>query len=241
MILNQGAAGFSPPTLYRAGVGLSAVIGGTGTTPLSLFSQDGTVGVAAAALTPGGPPDLVALNAGSETLGVLAGLWAAGGSRTRSRLPTAGPTSAIRVADFNGRRHPRPGDPRPERPLHLAGQRNGRFRPGAHLRCRARSHRPDDRRRERRQASRPGRRQRVRRRPGASGRRQRRLRAADVDRPERRPRGGLPRRPNAARHSSSPTRPATASSFKTASRRSRPCWPTAPRACSSRARPCWPT
>ena len=33
VILNQGAAGFSPPAVYRAGVGLSAEIAGTGTTP----------------------------------------------------------------------------------------------------------------------------------------------------------------------------------------------------------------
>ena len=101
VILNLGDGDFSTPTLYRAGVGLSAVVGGTGTTPLSLYSQDGTVGVAAAALTPGGPPDLVALNSGAETLGVLTGL---GGGRFSNpySLPTTGPTSVIRIADLNG-------------------------------------------------------------------------------------------------------------------------------------------
>jgi hypothetical protein len=101
VILNLGDGEFSTPTLYRAGIGLSAVVGGTGTTPLSLDSQDGTVGVAAAALTPGGPTDLVALNSGAETLGVLTGL---GGGRFANpySLPTTGPTSAIRVADLTG-------------------------------------------------------------------------------------------------------------------------------------------
>ena len=38
VILNRGDGNFSTPTLYRAGIGLSAVVGGTGTTPLSLYS-----------------------------------------------------------------------------------------------------------------------------------------------------------------------------------------------------------
>ncbi len=101
MILNLGAGNFSTPTLYRAGVGLSAVVGGTGTTPLSVSSQDGTIGVAAAALTPGGPPDLVALNAGAETLGVLTGLGGGLFANPYS-VPTTGPTSVIRVADLTG-------------------------------------------------------------------------------------------------------------------------------------------
>ena len=47
VILNQGAAGFGTPALYRAGVDPSEVIGGMGTTPLSLFSLEATAGVAA--------------------------------------------------------------------------------------------------------------------------------------------------------------------------------------------------
>ena len=69
VISNDGNRRFSQPTLYRAGVGLSAAIGGTGTTPISLFSHDGTIGVAAATLVPGGSPEIVALNSGAETLG----------------------------------------------------------------------------------------------------------------------------------------------------------------------------
>jgi hypothetical protein len=100
VILNRGDGDFSTPTLYRAGVGLSAEVGGTGTTPLSVFSQDGPVAVVAAALAPGAPPDLVALNSGAETLGVLTGLGDGLFANPYS-LPT-GPTSAIRIADLTG-------------------------------------------------------------------------------------------------------------------------------------------
>jgi FG-GAP-like repeat len=101
VILNLGDDKFSQPTLYRAGVGLSAVAGGTGTTPLSVCSQDGTLDVAAATLTAGGPPDLVALNSGAETLGILTGLGDGRFANPVSSL-TTGPTLAVRVADFTG-------------------------------------------------------------------------------------------------------------------------------------------
>ena len=100
VILNQGAAGFGPPTLYQAGTGLSAVIDGPGTTALSMFSQEATVGVAAAALTAGGAPDLVALNSGSDTLGVLEGLGA-GRFANPTSVATNGPAIAVQIADFN--------------------------------------------------------------------------------------------------------------------------------------------
>jgi len=97
VMLNQGTAGFGPPTLYRAGTGLSAVSAASDTAPLSLTSLEGTVGVAGAP-TSGGPPDIVALNAGSDTIGVLDGL---GGGRFANpiSLQTNGPTLA--VADLN--------------------------------------------------------------------------------------------------------------------------------------------
>jgi hypothetical protein len=100
VIMNQGTAGFSPPVLYRAGTGSSALIGGTGTPPVSVFSEEGTVGVAATAFSKSAPPDLVAANAGSETIGVLQGL---GDERFANpiSLPTIGPAVAVRVADFN--------------------------------------------------------------------------------------------------------------------------------------------
>ena len=104
VIWNNGAAGFSLPVLYRAGVGLSAVILSTSTMPPSLVSQDGTVGVAAASLTPGGPPDVLALNSGADTIGVLDG--SAGGIATPISLPTTGPTVSVSVGDFTGNGNP---------------------------------------------------------------------------------------------------------------------------------------
>ncbi len=99
VILNLGDGTFSQPLLYRAGVGLSAVVGGAGTTPQSVYSQDGTIGVAAIGLTPDGPPDIVALDAGANTFGMLVGL---GGGRfaNPSSEPTTGTTIAVRVADL---------------------------------------------------------------------------------------------------------------------------------------------
>jgi large repetitive protein len=101
IILNEGAVGFSRPAIYRAGLGLSAEIAGTDGTPASIMSQDATAEVAAFATTAGGPLDLVALDPGSDTLGILPGL---GDGRFANpiSLPTAGPTVAIAVADFTG-------------------------------------------------------------------------------------------------------------------------------------------
>ena len=61
--------------------------------------------MAAGAFTPGGPPDLVTINPGSNTFSLLAGLGAAA-SPTRSTIPTASPARAIRVADLDRQRHP---------------------------------------------------------------------------------------------------------------------------------------
>ena len=105
VIWNNGAAGFSLPVLYRAGVGLSAVILSTSTMPPSLVSQDGTVGVAAASLTPGGPPDVLALNSGADTIGVLDGLGG-GQFATPISLPTTGPTVSVSVGYFTGNGNP---------------------------------------------------------------------------------------------------------------------------------------
>ena len=104
MILDLGDGSFSQPTFYRAGVGLSAVVSGAGTTPLSVFSQEGTVGVAAA-FNPGGPPDIIALDAGSDTLGILTGLGDGRFANAQS-LATTGPTLAVGIADFNGDGNP---------------------------------------------------------------------------------------------------------------------------------------
>ena len=101
VMLNRGAAGFSPPAPYRAGGGLSAQVDDSAGEPASIISQDGTVGVAAVPMAGGTPPDLVALDAGSNTLGTLAGLGN-GQFANAVALPTSGPTLAVRTADFNG-------------------------------------------------------------------------------------------------------------------------------------------
>jgi FG-GAP-like repeat len=99
VIDNLGDGVFGQPTLYRAGVGLSAVVAGSGMTPQSIESQDGTIGVAAVSPDFGVPPDIVALDAGANTLGVLTGLGDARFANPYS-LPTTGTTLAVRVADL---------------------------------------------------------------------------------------------------------------------------------------------
>ncbi len=101
VVVNLGDGQFSQPTLYRAGVGLSAVVAGTGGTPLSILSQDGTIGVAAASASAGSPPEIVALDAGANTLGILMGLGD-GRFAIPYSLPTTSTTLAVRVADLTG-------------------------------------------------------------------------------------------------------------------------------------------
>jgi hypothetical protein len=95
---NLGNGNFAPPEPYRAGTGLSAIDTSSGSAQVS--SLEATSGVAAGSLTPGGPASLLALNPGSNTLGLLAGLGA-GRFANPVALDTTGPTRAIRVADLN--------------------------------------------------------------------------------------------------------------------------------------------
>ena len=83
---------------YRAGTGLSAIDTSSGSPVVT--SLEATAGVAAGPLTPGGPTDLVTVNPGSNTLGLLVGL---GGGRFANpvSLLTAEPAQVVRVADFN--------------------------------------------------------------------------------------------------------------------------------------------
>src|SRR5262249_18665721 len=94
----RGERPFAPPPPYRAGPGLWA-IDPAGTPEVT--SLEATAGVAAGALTTGGPPSLVTINPGSNTLDVLAGL---GGGRyaNPATIETASPAQAVRVADFTG-------------------------------------------------------------------------------------------------------------------------------------------
>jgi Concanavalin A-like lectin/glucanases superfamily/FG-GAP-like repeat len=98
VLLNLGDGRFAAPVLYRAGTGVSEIA--SGGTP-EVTSEEETTGVAAGPLTPAGPDDLVAINPGSTTLGVLDSL---GGGRFANpvTLPTQSPAQVVRMADFTG-------------------------------------------------------------------------------------------------------------------------------------------
>jgi hypothetical protein len=97
ILRNLGDGAFGPPERYRAGTGLSAI--DTSGSP-GVTSLEATAGVAAAPFTSGGPTDLVAINPGSNTLDVLAGL---GGGRFANpvTIQTPHPAQVVRTADFN--------------------------------------------------------------------------------------------------------------------------------------------
>ena len=108
ILRNLGDGTFGPPEPYRAGTGLSA-IDPTGSPEVT--SLEATAGVAAGPLTPGGPTDLVTINPGSNTLGVLAGL---GGGRFANpvTIQTPAPGAGRPHRRPQRRRHPGPGRPR---------------------------------------------------------------------------------------------------------------------------------
>jgi hypothetical protein len=101
VLLNQGDGSFGPPTRYRAGTELPALVGGDGTSPLAVSSAEETAGIAAGSLTQGGPVDLVALDPGTEAIGILAGVGD-GRFANATNLPIASPATIVRVADLNG-------------------------------------------------------------------------------------------------------------------------------------------
>ena len=88
-----------PAVYYRAGGGLYGVTNNTDGSA-TLTTLEATSGVAAGAFTRGGSPDLLTVNTGSNTLGLLAGL---GGGRFANPvdIPMAEPAQVVRVADFN--------------------------------------------------------------------------------------------------------------------------------------------
>ena len=159
---NLGGGPSAPPVPYRAGTGL-LLADGSGT----VTSLEATAGVVAGPFTPGGPTDLLTINPGSNTLGLLAGLGA-GRFANPVSIQTAEPAQVVRVADFNH-------DGIPDIAVLTAdavdvylGNGKGGFSAG-HLQRRPRAHRPDRRRRQPRRQARPARRQRLRRRPGPGG------------------------------------------------------------------------
>ena len=95
VIRNLGGGNFGAPVLYRAGTGL---LGSDNSG--SVTSLEASDAVAAGRFTTGGPTDLLTVNPGSNTLGLLAGL---GGGRFANPvgIPTAEPAQVVRVADFN--------------------------------------------------------------------------------------------------------------------------------------------
>ena len=99
VLRNRGHGAFAQPVLYRAGGGLYGVTNTDGSATLTTL--EATSGVAAGAFTPGGPPDLVATDPGSNTFSLLKGLGA-GRFANPVTVPTASPARAIRVADLDG-------------------------------------------------------------------------------------------------------------------------------------------
>ena len=131
ILRNLGSGTFGPPEPYRAGTGLSAI--DTSGSP-GVTSLEATAGVAAGPLTPGGPTDLVTINPGSNTLGVLAGL---GGGRFANpvTIPTPHPAQVVRIADFNHDGIPDLAVLGTNQVTILLGNGTGRFPAAGELRC----------------------------------------------------------------------------------------------------------
>ncbi len=98
VVLNLGDGKFAPPVRYRAGTEPSEIDGSSGSPQVTSLEE--TSGVVAVPLVAGGPIDLVTINPGSNTLGVLASL---GGGRFANpvALRTASPAEVLRLADFS--------------------------------------------------------------------------------------------------------------------------------------------
>ncbi len=95
---NLGGGSFASPMLYRAGPGPYGV--GTAV-PSPVSSLEGTTSLSAGTFTSGGLPSLVALNPGSNTFGLLAGLGD-GRLSNPAIFPTPGNPLVIRAVDFSG-------------------------------------------------------------------------------------------------------------------------------------------
>ncbi len=97
---NLGDATFGPLRRYRAGAGLYALNRDNFPIPY-LNSLEGTSSLAVGNFVAGGPLDVVALNPGTNTIGLLTGL---GGGRFSNpvRISTTLPGSFVRAADLTG-------------------------------------------------------------------------------------------------------------------------------------------
>ena len=98
ILRNLGNGTFGPLEPYRAGTGLSAIDTHSGAPVVT--SLEATASVAAGPFTTGAPTDLLTVNPGSNTLGLLVGL---GDGRFANpvAIPTAEPAQVVCVADFN--------------------------------------------------------------------------------------------------------------------------------------------
>ena len=96
---NLGGELFAPRLLYHAGSGPYGVTGTTNPSPVS--SLEGTTTVAVGTFAANGLPSVVALNPGSNTLGVLSGLGN-GLLSNPSYIQTPAAGSVVRAIDFGG-------------------------------------------------------------------------------------------------------------------------------------------
>jgi hypothetical protein len=97
---NRGGGAFDPPSRYRAGRGPYGVVrDGQGAPVLDALEE--TSGVAVGTFRRGGPPDLVAVNPGSDSFAVLAGLGG-GTFADPEPFPTDARPQVARTADLNG-------------------------------------------------------------------------------------------------------------------------------------------
>ena len=145
ILRNLGNGTFAPPEPYRAGTGLSAIDTSSGSPVVT--SLEATAGVAAGPFTPGGPTDLVTINPGSNTLGLLAGLGAAGSPTPSPSRPSTPRRSSAWPTSITTASRTWPSSPPSGVSIYL-GNGKGGFSPPGHLRRRPRSHRPDRRRRQ---------------------------------------------------------------------------------------------
>ena len=96
---NRGDGTFEPMRPYQAGAGPYGVNRTDGRTSLGSF--EGTSGVVIGMFSRDGEPSLVALNGGSNSLGVLNGLPGGGVANAKTILTQGSPRAAV-VADFAG-------------------------------------------------------------------------------------------------------------------------------------------
>jgi hypothetical protein len=99
VLLNRGGGSFDPSVPYRAGTG-PAWLGTSQDGSMAVASGEATSDVAAGKFTPNGLIDLVTVNPGTNTIGMLAGLGQ-GRFANPLAMTTASPPQMVRVADFN--------------------------------------------------------------------------------------------------------------------------------------------